>query len=253
METNHTHDDEEAGLRTDTTLPFGLIRLEEAATRLGVSRQGIVNLLEQSGVGIRRIQAEGRNVSAVDELDLERIRPAAGVSPTLHARLQSAAPVSFLELAETRDLLRQTQVELAEARADLKLAESSIEQLERVTSEAGEAQNQIVELTRTIGGLDANLQTARAEIVKRDDELAFLRNEFREERERLSAEVAGERDRWATVREDLEGTRSVKDALARQLKLSEQVEAANYLYLDRVEEKLDAARHTAQFLRRKGA
>jgi biotin operon repressor len=255
METDH---DDDVSIRTDTTLPSGLVPLETAAERLGVSRQGIVSLLERSGIGIRRVRDDGRTISAVDELDLERLRPSSYAAPQsagqpLLARLQGDGALHDLQLAETREKLRRTHAELAEVRADLKLAERSIEQLERAGREAGEAQSQIVELTRTLGGLEANLQSARAEIVRRDEELAFLREQFREERARLSSEAEAERRRWAMARQDLEGTREIKDALARQLKLAQQVEAANHLYLDRVEEKLSAARHAAEFLRRKGA
>ncbi len=259
METERNPRDEDAGAHGETALPFGLISLEEAAQRLHVSRQGIVSLLEQSGIPIRRVPYESHTVSAVDALELERLRPPQGETPvpasvqSLLERLQRSREPQDRELEQSRQRTRCAQAELAEARDDLRLAERASEQLDRVSQEAGQAQRRIVELTHTLGGLEAELQTAHAELARRDQQLDRQDQRIREERDRLRAEIEGERRRWATIRTDLEGTRTVRDALARQLKLARQVEAANHLYLDRIEEKLTAAHYAAEFRRRKGA
>jgi chromosome segregation ATPase len=233
------------------------VLLEDVCRRLGVSRQGVVNLLEESGIRIERIRRGGRTLSGIDRLDLERLQhaPAAepDAGPDLWSQLQRRETAKELELAEARERLRRTEIQLAEARADLEVAERTTAQLERVTVEAAEAQKTIVELTHRLGALEASLHHTEGALAKRDEDLANLRRRCQKEREALAAELQEERARNFSVREELEEVRGLLMSLERQLRLARQVEAANGKYLDRMEEKLLAARHTARFLRRRRA
>jgi chromosome segregation ATPase len=203
--------------------PIDFWTLEQAAAELGASLQGVVGLLAERGIAIRRIPHGGRTLSGISRAELEVLRAA-------------LAPEE--EVAGDTDLaqrLRETQRELEEARLDEEVAREACQQLARVTAEAEATGRRAAELIARLRRLEAELASAAERIAAGDARAGELEQELAREREARS----------------LAEGRQVE--LERELAAAGELEAASGRFVDQLEQKLAAANATIARLRRRPA
>jgi hypothetical protein len=188
------------------------LTLEQAAVELGTGRQGVVALLAELGIAIRRIAHGGRTLSGISRGELALLRRA------LDAAGESA---SATDLA-ARCLAAERALE--EARLDQEVAREACEQLARVRAEAEALERRGAELRERLARQESELTrsaqrraTAEARALELERELAA---------ERRAKEQAFER----------------RDALGRELALAQELERAHSRRLDRLERELAAAK-----------
>jgi hypothetical protein len=195
--------------------------LEQAALELGTSIQGLVLLLREHSIAIRRFARAGRTLSGISGAELEVLRGALEID-----RGAPAADAPASGLLEQR--LRETERALEEARLDQEVARSACEQLARVTAEAEASERRVAELVGSVRRLEAELARSA---------------------ERIAALEGRERE----LGHDREIDTARRAGLERELAAAREVEAANGRYADQVEHKLAAANETIEGLRRRPA
>jgi hypothetical protein len=223
VETSGTPGERRAGGDSEPRRALDFLTLEQAAAELCTSPQGVVALLGELGLAIRRIPHAGRTLSGISRSELGLLRRA------LHGPVEPAAQVDLA----ARCLAAERALE--EARLDQELAREACERLARVTAEAEALERRGAELRERLARQELEL-TRFAERLAAAEARAH----------QLERELALER---RAKQEALER----RDALARELAVAEELERANGRRQDQLERELDAARRDRPGRRRSRA
>ena len=217
------------------------LTLEEAARELGTAAQGVVLLAQQAGIPLRRLERAGRTLSGLSRAEVAGLRG------------ELEAPAATEAERDLRQRLLAAERALEEASTDRELAREACQRLARANERSEALEARLAELA-------GELETARAETVRRDadqraaeERTELLRADALERERALRLKLAEQTERTGEVERALAARRERVRNLARELRAARELEAANGRFADQLERKLDAASNTIAHLRRRPA